>query len=221
MILSPRCLMLTLYYYPDNASFAPHLLLKETGLPHELRLVDREHNAQRDPDYLKLNPAGRIPTLVIDGQAVFETPAVMMAICEADPLHRFMPPLGHADRPKFYQWMAYLNNTLQAEFMVWRYPDRHAETAEASLSVKAAQDRRLGDILQLLDAALADRPYLLGQDISACDHLLFMLALWCDKRLSRPALSFSNIAALMRRMAGRPAVKEVCMIEQIDLSHLL
>lgn len=212
--------MLTLYYYPDNASFAPHLLLKETGLPHELRLVDRQNNAQRDPDYLKLNPSGRIPTLIFQGQAVFETPAVMTTICEADPDHRFMPPLGHPDRPKFFQWMAYLNNTLQAEFMVWRYPERHAETAEASASVKAAQDRRLGDILGLLNGVLLDRPYLLGQDISACDHLLFMLALWCDKRLSRPALSFPHIAAFMMRIAARPAVQEVCRIELIDITHL-
>lgn len=210
--------MLTLYYYPDNASFAPHLLLKETGLDHELCLVDRTKNAQRDQEYLRLNPAGRIPTLLLQDQAIFETPAVMIAICEADPEQRFIPPFGHQTRPKFFQWMAYLNNTLQAEFMVWRYPERHADTPEAAVSVKAAQDRRLGDILQLLDDALADRPYLLGQEISACDHLLFMLALWCDARLSRPAMSFAHIAGFMRRMAERAAVRQVCAIEGIELA---
>ena len=56
--------MLELYYFPDNASLAPHLLLLETKLEYSLRLVDRELNAQKSEDYLKLNPAGRIPTPV-------------------------------------------------------------------------------------------------------------------------------------------------------------
>jgi glutathione S-transferase len=55
--------MLQLYYFPDNASLAPHLLLAETQVDYSLRLVDRNSNAQKSKEYLKLNPAGRIPTL--------------------------------------------------------------------------------------------------------------------------------------------------------------
>jgi len=54
--------MLELYYFPDNASLAPHLLLAETRIDYRLKLVDRDSNAQRSIEYLKLNPAGRIPT---------------------------------------------------------------------------------------------------------------------------------------------------------------
>lgn len=212
--------MIKLYYYPDNASFAPHLLLKESGLPHELYLVDRKANGQRDAAYLKLNPAGRIPTLAFGDQVVFETPAVMITICEIEGKSTFMPPLGHPNRGKFFQWMAYLNNTLQSEFMVWRYPERHSITPQGAREVTTTQDKRLGDILALLDNELSNKPYLLGDQISACDHFLFMLTLWCDGRQSRPALSFPNLARFMRQMAIRPAVQEVCRLEGIDLQPI-
>tara|TARA_Y100000588_G_C13479772_1_gene596319 strand:- start:254 stop:460 length:207 start_codon:yes stop_codon:yes gene_type:complete len=68
--------MLQLHYYPDNASLAPHLLLVETDADYELSLVDRTSNAQKSEAYLKVNPAGRIPTLVHDDLVLFESPAI-------------------------------------------------------------------------------------------------------------------------------------------------
>ena len=58
--------MLQLYYFPSNASITPHILLEEMGLPYELKRVDRANNAQKSPEYLKLNPNGLIPVLVDD-----------------------------------------------------------------------------------------------------------------------------------------------------------
>lgn len=208
--------MLELYYFPDNASLAPHLLLAETQIEFSLRLVDRESDAQRSKEYLKLNPAGRIPTLVHDGLVVFESPAICIHICELDASSEFMPPIGQRNRPLFFQWLTYLNNTLQAEFMVWRYPDRHTTDVNGVEGVKAAQDSRLVDILALLDHELRDKPFLLGADVSACDHFLFMLALWCE-RVSQPPTSFSNLARFMRTMCLRPAVRRVCEFEKIAL----
>ena len=59
-----------------------------------------------------------------------------------------MLPAGHPDRPLFFQWLTYLNNTLQAEFMLWRYPENHTVGAEG---IKAAQDPRLDGTPTLLD----------------------------------------------------------------------
>ena len=196
--------MLELYYFPDNASLAPHLLLAETQIEYSLKLVDRESNAQKSSEYLKLNPAGRIPTLVHDGLVVFESPAICIYICELDAGSKFIPPIGHTNRPIFFQWLAYLNNTLQAEFMVWRYPDRHTIDKKGIDGIKAAQDSRLVEILALLDEELCEKPFLLGADVSACDHFLFMLALWCGG-ISRPPSSFSNLHRFMSDMCQRPA----------------
>jgi glutathione S-transferase len=209
--------MLELYYFPDNASLAPHLLLAETKVEYSLRLVDRESNAQRSEEYLKLNPAGRIPTLVHDELVLFESPAICIYICELDASSKFIPPVGHTNRPLFFQWLTYLNNTLQAEFMVWRYPDRHTTDVNGIEEIKAAQDQRLVGVLALLDAELGNKTFLLGADVSACDHFLFMLALWCGK-ISQPPTSFVNLRRFMGAMCQRPAVQEVCEFEKIDLS---
>ena len=58
--------MIHLHYYPSTASMAPHILLHELGVPHQLVLVDRMQNAQKMTDYLKLNPNGLIPVLTDD-----------------------------------------------------------------------------------------------------------------------------------------------------------
>lgn len=209
--------MLDLYYFPDNASLAPHLLLAETHVDYSLKLVDRNLNAQKSIEYLKLNPAGRIPTLVHNELVLFESAAICIYICELDAKSQFIPPVGHANRPTFFQWLTYLNNTLQAEFMVWRYPDRHTISTKCVEGIKQAQDLRLVDILTLLDEELGEKEFLLGANISACDHFLFMLALWCAD-ISRPPTSFSNLDRFMSEMCQRKAVQNVCEIENIDLS---
>jgi glutathione S-transferase len=210
--------MLQLYYFPDNASLAPHLFLAETHAEYSLRLVDRNSNAQKSKEYLKLNPAGRIPTLVHNELVLFESPAICIYICELDISSQFIPPIGHPHRPLFFQWLAYLNNTLQAEFMVWRYPDRHTTDAKGIDGIKASQDLRLTGVLALLDEELSKRRFLLGDNVSACDHFLFMLALWCEK-ISRPPTSFANLLRFMREMSQRPAVQRVCEIENITLDR--
>ncbi len=210
--------MLRLYYFPDNASLAPHFLLAETQADYALKLVDRNSNAQKSKEYLKLNPAGRIPTLIHGDLVLFESPAICVYICELDAKSRFIPPAGHRDRPLFFQWLAYLNNTLQTEFMLWRYPENHTTDARSIEGIKAAQDLRLVGILALLNEELGKRRFLLGEEVSACDHFLFMLALWCEK-ISQPPTAFANLRRFMREMSERPAVQRVCEIENIALNR--
>ena len=102
--------------------------------------------------------------------------------------------------------------------MLWRYPENHTADAKDIDGIKAAQDPRLVGILALLDKELDKKSYLLGETISACEHFLFMLALWCEN-ISRPPTSFKNLLRFMRGMSQRSAVQRVCEIENIDLSR--
>ena len=67
--------MYTLYYSPGAASMLIHLALLEAGAAHELKLVDTSAGQQRSPEYLKLNPNGLVPTLLVDGNPYFEAAA--------------------------------------------------------------------------------------------------------------------------------------------------
>jgi len=97
--------MPTLYYYPGNASMAPHMVLEEIGAPFELRLVDREKNAHKACDYLRLNPNGVIPAFVDGDLVLFESAAVCLYLADLYPASRLAPELGTAERAQFYKWL--------------------------------------------------------------------------------------------------------------------
>ncbi|MGF1757177.1 glutathione S-transferase family protein [Photobacterium sagamiensis] len=209
--------MYKLYYYPNNASLAPHFLLHEMKLDFELLLVDRKSNYQKSAEYLKLNPAGRIPTLIDGDSIIFESPAICIHICEQHPDKGLIPALGSKERPQFFQWLTYLNNTLQAELMVRYYPHKHTVDESSIPSIIEAQDERIADALLVLDQALIGKKYLLGDDISACDFFLFMLAKW-SLDIKKSPLSYPNLGAYLKRLALYPTIREVSEIEGIDLS---
>jgi glutathione S-transferase len=94
--------MLQLHYYPGNASMAPHMLLEELGVPFELKLVDREQDAQHSPDYLKLNPNGTIPVLVDGDLVLYETAAICLHLVDTHPHAGLAPALGTPERAHFY-----------------------------------------------------------------------------------------------------------------------
>ncbi|WP_064607313.1 glutathione S-transferase family protein [Photobacterium sp. J15] len=209
--------MYQLYYYPRNASLAPHFLLHYMDLNYELVLVDRTSNSQKSAEYLKLNPAGRIPTLVDDSLALFESPAICIHLCEQHPEKDLMPLPGSKERPLFFQWLTYLNNTLQAELMTYFYPHRHTTDDNAIPTVKAAQEERIGEALAVLDQQLEGKPYLLGEKISACDFFLFMLALW-SFAIEKTPMAYPNLGRYLLDLVKHPTICAVSEIEKIDLS---
>lgn len=205
-----------LYYYPNNASLAPHFLLHHMKLDYELLLVDKKSNSQKSADYLKLNPAGRIPTLIVDDMPIFESPAICIHLCESHPEYQLIPNIGSPERPMFYQWLTYLNNTLQAELMVRYYPHRHTVDESAIPSIIEAQDERIADALSVINNQLADKPYLLGDTISACDYFLFMLAEW-SLPVKKSPMCFEHLAKYLQRLTTNETIKHVCELEGIDL----
>lgn len=207
--------MYQLYYYPNNASLAPHFILHHTKAEYQLLLVDRNSNYHKSAEYLKLNPTGRIPTLIDDGEAIFESAAICIHLCEQS--NQLIPPLGSQLRPKFFQWLTYLNNTLQAELMVRYYPHRHTSDESSIPHVIAAQDERIAESLAIIDQQLCEHDYLLGDELSACDFFLFMLAQW-SLGIEKSALHFTYLSAYLSKLSHHPTIKAVAEIENIDLS---
>ena len=211
--------MITLHYYPSNASFAPHVLLHELGLPFQLQLVDRTQGAHKSPDYLKLNPNGLIPVLVDGDLVLYETAAILMHLADTHPQAQLAPALGTAERAQYYKWMLWLSNTMQAMVIHYFYPQRMVAegNAEAALQVKAQAEQRLGDCLVQLDALLAGHrgPWLLGDAYSAADPLAFMLCRWTRGCKSRPARDYPPIGPYLQRMMERPAVQQAVAAEKL------
>ena len=208
--------MYKLFYYPRNASWAPHLVLKELGVDHELILVDRKTNAHKSNDYLALNPTGKIPTLIDGELVIFESAAICLHLCDQHPQSNLAPKIGDPLRPEFLQWLFYLNSTLQPELMVYFYPSKHTSDANAIAGIIAAQEPRITDMFAFLDEALEGKEYLVGNILSACDFFLFMLAHWADE-FAKPPLMFKNLGPYLRRLAKIQSIQDVCVIEGTNL----
>ena len=151
--------MYLLFYFPGNASLAPHILLEELGVPYRLELVDRDRDGHKSPEYLRLNPQGLIPTLVDDDLVLWETSAILMHIADRA---GFAPDLGTPERAQYYKWMVHLTNTIQSEYILHFYPERYAEGAANIAALTARTGSTLTERFRRIDAQLDDDPYLLG-----------------------------------------------------------
>jgi glutathione S-transferase len=112
---------------------AVHWMLIELGVPFEARLVDFATKAHKSTEYLRLNPDGMIPTLVVDGKPHFESAALALMLAERHPEGGLEIPRGAPERPDYLQWMLHFANTLQPLYRAWFYTDEvgGAESAEA------------------------------------------------------------------------------------------
>ena len=200
--------MLTLHYSPGTASLVVHWLLLELDVPHELRRVDLDAGEQKSPAYLKLNPAGRVPTLVVDGQAIGEAAAIVMHLADLHPAARLAPAPGTPARASYYQWTFFAANTLQPAYRAWFYPTEPAGEAHVD-AVKAQARTQIEAAWERVAAHFDDgRPYLLGDELSAADFMITMLMRW-SRNMPRPAHTAPSLAAYAARMKARPTFREL------------
>jgi len=202
----------TLFYAPGAASLCVHWMLLELGVPFETQRVDLDAGEQRSETYLKLNPQGRVPTLVIDGAPVRESAALLMLLAERHSEAGFAPAPGDPRRARWMEWMVWFANGLLPPMRDWFYAEKDGDPAGAE-AVRGLARRRIEEALSRLDAELSDgRPYLLGETITTADILALMLMRW-SRNMPKPATAFPNLAPYIQRLRARPAFIEACRRE--------
>ena len=206
--------MYTLYYSPGAASLVVHWMLIELNAPHTLKALDMQAGEQKSPEYLKLNPSGVVPTLLIDGVPVSEAAGLVIHLADAYPNAGFAPKVATVERAKYYQWMFHLANVLQPLFRQWFYAQEVAGQDHAD-AVKEVSGARIEAVWDRIDAHLAaNGPYLLGDNISAADFHLTMLMRW-SRNMPKQALNWPHLAALAEKMKARPSFKALYEREQL------
>ena len=207
--------MQVLYYAPGAASLLVHWLLIELDVPHELRRVDLDAREQKQPGYLALNPAGVVPTLVVDGRPMSEAAAIATWLAEAHPDAGLLPAVGEPAREAVTQWMFHLANAVQPLFRIWWYPHEVAGEDGAEEARERVRPRIVA-AWRRLDAHLAEKgPWLAGERMTVADYYLAMLMRW-SRNMPRPAHDWPALAALAARMKARPSFRELYAREGLE-----
>ena len=202
-----------LYLASSTAGFAPHVLLRELGVPFELKFLDLEAREHKQPAYLALNPLGRIPALLADGQPIAESGAICLWLADRHPQTGLAPSPEDVLRAPYLQWMFFLSNTVHATLMQYFYPQRYIEDPAQHDAAKRAGMAAAGDWFAEIERHLSGNgPYLLGDRISAADFYLFMLVRW-GRHFDNPPASLPALGAFMQRLFERPAVKDAFAAE--------
>ena len=200
--------MYRLYYSPGAASFAVHWMLIEIGAPFELEHVDFEIRAQKSPGYLKLNPLGQVPTLIVDAQPRTQTAALLMLLGERHGEAGLAPEPSSPDRPEYLELMLYLANTLMPAFRAWFYPQDFGGP-ERDGEIKDNARARIEAAFDHLDARLSDgRDYFLGGNFSTVDILATMLARW-SRNMPKAADRWQHLKPYLTGIKQRPGLREV------------
>ena len=198
--------MYQLYFAPGAASFAVHWMLLEVGVPFEARPLDLAAGEHKQPAYLALNPNGLVPTLIVDGQPVYEAAALLLLLAERHPEANLEPRAGSAERAAYLQWTLHLSNTLQAAFGSWFHAERVAGEANVEL-VKATARSQIESGWDRVAGHLAARgPCMCGADVSAADFLATMLMRW-SRNMPRPATDWPVLRDYVQRMKARPTFR--------------
>jgi glutathione S-transferase len=208
--------MYTLYYSPGTASMCVHQALIETNAEYRLILVDLQAGGQRDPAYLKLNPNGVVPTLLIDGVPFTESAALLMTIATRHPQAGLAPAETSSSRIAWYQWIVYLANTLQPAFRWWFYPGDISDDDDTQAMVMPATRRKIESVWTRIDMHLAAHgPYLLGAEFSAADLMLIMLMRW-SRNMPKPVTEWAALQQYAARMKDRPSWKQLYALEGLS-----
>ncbi|WP_374310594.1 glutathione S-transferase family protein [Dongia sp.] len=208
--------MYTLYWSHNSASVAAHYCLEEVGAPYDLVLVDMAEEAHKKPEFLKVNPAGKLPALKLpEGGTITECAAISLLIADRFPQAGLAPAAADPQRGPFLMWLFHLNNTLQPAMLRYYYPERITTEANGTGGVQQKAKEEIAALWSRIDAHLAKNgPYLLGDKYSAADPLLYMLSTWqecCPDLYKR----FPSVRRLAEKVRARPAIARIAEMNQV------
>lgn len=200
-------MVMKLYHAPAACSLAPHILLRETGTPFELRRVDTaRHRTADGGDFYAISGKGQVPVLELDdGQRLTEGPVIAQYIADQAGALSLMPAAGTLARYRVMEWQNYVTSELHKSFT----PLFHAGLDAAARGVLRGL---LRGKLAWLDDQFGERPYLTGEAFTAADAYLFVVLGWA-KFVELDLADLPRLQAFVERVAARPAVRAAMQAE--------
>ena len=200
--------MLKLFYALGSCSLASHIALEEAGADYELVAMSTKAGDQRTPQYLAINPKGRVPALVTDRGVLSETPAILAYVAQTYPAARLAPlddPFAFAEAQAFNSYLCSTVHVAHAhKHRGYRWADDPAALAEMTRKVPETE----AACFQLIEDELFKGPWVMGEAYSVCDGYLFTLAGWLEGD-GVDLRRFPRVHEHSERMRERAAVRKV------------
>ena len=204
--------MTTIYWAPGTCALASHIALEESGAKYNNIRLDFKQSDQRKPEYLKLNPKGRVPALVTDHGIITETPAILAWIAQTHPQAKLAPtdPFAFAEAQAFN---SYLCSTVHPAHAHRPRAARWSDDPAAQETMRAKVPQNMTDCFTLIEHDFLKGPWVLGADYSICDPYLFTISGWL-KDDGVDIAKFPRVLDHFNRMNERAAVKAVLAVHR-------
>lgn len=197
-----------LYGDKDSGAFCVEAALAEVFADYEFKLVSLERQEQRHPEFLALNPAGKIPALALPtGELVTESAALLLTIADRHPGATLLPAAGSAARALAYRWTVFMASEIYPMVEIVDYPERFAPRGASAESLKEHARDRIRERLLIVERAIAG-PWLLAGGFCIADIYLAMFCRWSIGGEWRDT-HLPKINELAKAVAARPRIAPV------------
>jgi len=205
--------MMKLYFAKGTCALASHIALEEAGAQYSTVRINFATSEQQSPEYLAINPKGRVPTLVTDKGTLTETPAMLAFIAQSFPKAKLAPlddPFGFAQVQAFNSYRCSTVHVAHAHRM---RGTRWADDPGAIEAMKRKVPQTVAACFDMIESKMFQGPWVMGETYTICDPYLFTLARWLEGDSVDP-LRFPKVKAHRDRMSERAAVRKAVALEQ-------
>ena len=199
--------MIKLFWSPGSCALASHIALEEAGAEYEAVRTNLREKANLTPEYLALNPKGRVPALATEQGVLTENVAILAWVAQMFPQAKLAPtdPWGFAQAQSFN---TYLASTVHVAYAHKMRGYRWADEESSFEDMRRKVPQSVGDCFALIEDEFLKGPYVLGEAYSTCDAYLFTIADWLEGDGIDPK-RFPRVLEHRERIRERPAVRKV------------
>lgn len=200
--------MLKFYYAPKTCALAVHLALEHIGAPYEPIKLDFSKQAQRSPEFLSVNPKGRVPAIVTEEGILTETPALLLYLCQRHPEANLAPLDSLFATAQMQAFNNYLCATVHVAHAHRVRGIRWADDPDAIEAMKKKVPQSMGDAMALIENGMLKGPWVMGEQYTVADMYLFTISNWLESD-GVDISKLPRVIAHRERMASDPKVKNI------------
>jgi glutathione S-transferase len=204
--------MMTLFFSPGACSLASHIGLEESGAPYELKPILLAKQQQKTPEYLKINPRGKVPALSIDGKILIENTAILTYLARRFPEKRLLPA-DPSEEARCIATMCWFSSIVHPSYQRAHRPERFAAGEAACAAVKENGKQSFWANLQEIDSMIRGNDWVMGREFTAVDGYALVFYGWAE-RSGFPVKDLGAYSAWKERMMNRPTVRKCVEDEQ-------